>query len=304
MERLETRELSYFVTVAEELHFGRAAQRLRMAQPPLSRAIRQLERRIGVTLLDRTSRRVSLTPAGRVLLEEGRHVLDAVAAAERRTRRAASPEPAIVLAMKSGGDGGLLPGILAAYAEDPVAVAVDVVFANGQRAAMVRDGRADVAILHCPPDEPTGLDCEELTVEGQVALLPASHPLAARETLRVADLAGEVQPRWPSDRTDPAGPPGESDPSARTGLTTSSDPSVPPAGPVVSDGIQLMQLVALGRVVAVVPESVRGHIRHDIACVPVVDAPPVRVLIARSEQSSSNAIAALLRVAAMVAERH
>lgn len=102
---METRELRYFVAVAEELHFGRAAERLGIAQPPLSRAIRQLERRLGTTLLERTSRGVSLTDAGDVLLTEGRVALTAVEAAERRTRRAALAAEAktgIVLATKSG----------------------------------------------------------------------------------------------------------------------------------------------------------------------------------------------------------
>ena len=86
---VETRELRYFVTVAEELHFGRAAQRLGIAQPPLSRAISQLERRLGVVLLQRTSRAVTLTEPGLVLLQEAKAALDAVQAAELRTRRAA-----------------------------------------------------------------------------------------------------------------------------------------------------------------------------------------------------------------------
>ncbi|MYZ09402.1 LysR family transcriptional regulator, partial [Streptomyces sp. SID2999] len=81
MEALETRELRYFMAVAEELHFGRAAERLGMAQPPLSRAIQQLERRLGVALLARDRRGVSLTGAGEVLLHEGRVALDAATAA-------------------------------------------------------------------------------------------------------------------------------------------------------------------------------------------------------------------------------
>src|SRR3954471_14179165 len=113
---METRELRYFVAVAEELHFGRAAERLGIARPPLSRAIRQLERRLGVTLLERTSRSVAVTAAGRVLLREGRAALDAVAAADRRTRRAGQPAARLVLVTKSGAAGDLLPAMLAAYA--------------------------------------------------------------------------------------------------------------------------------------------------------------------------------------------
>ena len=88
MDEVEIRELRYFVALAEELHFGRAAQRLGIAQPPLSRAIRQLERRLGVTLLERTSRAARLTAAGEVLLHDGRAALDAVTAAARRAQRA------------------------------------------------------------------------------------------------------------------------------------------------------------------------------------------------------------------------
>ena len=112
---METRELAYFAAVAEELHFGRAAARLGIAQPPLSRAIQKLERRLGVTLFDRSGRRVALTPAGEVLAREAAKALDAVAAAEHRTRRAGRTEPRLVVVLKPGGDGALLPDILAAY---------------------------------------------------------------------------------------------------------------------------------------------------------------------------------------------
>jgi DNA-binding transcriptional LysR family regulator len=148
MEQVETRELRYFVALAEELHFGRAAQRLGIAQPPLSRAIRQLERRLGVTLVERTSRAVRLTSAGEVLLREGRAALDAVAAATRRAQRAGRAGAHLVLAMKPGGDGGLLPYVLAEYESLPGSIPVEIVFSVGERAAMLRDGRADVGLLH------------------------------------------------------------------------------------------------------------------------------------------------------------
>ena len=277
---METRELRYFVAVAEELHFGRAARRLGIAQPPLSRAIAQLERRLGVTLLDRTSRAVTLTAAGAVLLTEGRAALDAVDAADRRTRRAAAAgEPALVLVTKAGASGELLAKLLEAYAAAPDAVTVDVVLCGvGEQERLLRDGRADVALLHRPFDSTAGLDTEELRTEGQVVVLPAGHPLTARAAVRladVADLPGLPQPRRARpDGTYPDGP-----------------------GPVIRDGTQLLQLIALGRTCAVLPESVRADLRGDLAAVPVTDAPAVTTVIAWPPHSRSRALAALIRTA-------
>jgi len=248
---VETRELRYFVAVAEELHFGRAAQRLGMAQPPLSRAIQQLERRLGVALLERSSRAVRLTDAGTVLLREGRAALDAVDAAERRTRRTAAPSGSeLVLVAKAGAAGEILPKLLDAYAAEPDAVPVDVVLCGvTEQVGILRDGRADVALLHRPFDSTAGFDVEELATEGQVVLLPAGHPLSSERQVRMADveaLAELPMPRWPrADGTYPDGP-----------------------GPEVHDHTQLLQLVGLGRTAVVLPESVRPHLRDDIAAVP------------------------------------
>src|SRR5690349_47993 len=147
-----------------------------MAQPPLSRAIQQLERRLGTALLERTSRAVTLTEAGAVLLREGRAALDAVDAADRRTRRAAGGGGGVVLVTKAGASGELLAKMLDAYAAEPGAVAVDVILCGiGQQEGLLRDGRADVALLHRPFDSTAGFDVEELATEGQVAVLPAGH---------------------------------------------------------------------------------------------------------------------------------
>jgi len=179
MDRLETRELAYFLAVADELHFGRAAARLGIAQPALSKAVRQLERRLGVTLLERTSRAVALTEAGRVLRREARVALEAVSAAALRTQRAGYREPHLLLAMKPGGDAGLLPAILAAYQSEPQVMPVEVVF-GAAPGRMLRDGQADAALLYAPPDDLAGLDTETLLIEAPVAVLPACHPLARR----------------------------------------------------------------------------------------------------------------------------
>ena len=164
-----------------------------IAQPPLSRAIQQLERRLGVTLLERSSRGVNLTEAGSTLLREGAAALDALAAAERRTRRVGvtNGTPTLVLVTKAGASAELLAKLLDAYAAEPGAIAVDVVLCGpGEQERLLRDGRADVALLHRPFDSIVGFDTEELTAEGQVAVLPAGHPLSGRPHLRLADLSG------------------------------------------------------------------------------------------------------------------
>jgi DNA-binding transcriptional LysR family regulator len=282
-ELLGTESIRKFVVVAEELHFGRAAQRLGIAQPPLSRAIRQLERRLGVALLLRTSRAVTLTEAGSVLLIEGRAALDAVDAADRRTRRAAlaaaGRHSGLVLAAKAGASSELLSKLLDAYAAEPGAVVVDVVLCGiAEQERLLRDGRADVALLHWPFDSSAGFDTEELCTEGQVVVLPAGHPLTGRAHLRMGDvtaLPGLPMPRWPDpDGTYPDGP-----------------------GPQVRDQVQLYQLIALGRASAVLPESCRAHLRRDLAAVPVLDAPAVTTVISWPPHSRSLALAGLVRAA-------
>ncbi|GAA1271513.1 LysR family transcriptional regulator [Sphaerisporangium rubeum] len=284
MDTLETRELRYFIAVAEELHFGRAAERLGMAQPPLSRAIQQLERRLGVRLLERNRRGVALTGAGEVLLHEGRAALAATTAAARRTRRAAGadgpdgPRGRLVLAVKAGASHELLQKLLDAYAAEPGAAEVDVLPSGTcEQGDMLRDGRADVALMHTPFNSLTGFDSEELLTEGQIAILPAAHPLAARRTLTLADIADVPDlplARWSRDGTYPPGP-----------------------GPEIHDQTQLAQLIALGRTMAVFPESARAWLWAEHTAVPLTDAPPVVTHITWPAHSRSIELAALIRTA-------
>ena len=276
---VETRELRYFVAVAEELHFGRAAQRLMMAQPPLSRAIQQLERRLGVVLLNRTARAVTLTAAGAVLLREARLALEAVDAAEIRTLRAAANRPTLVLAAKAGASSELLASILDAYASEPSAVPIEVTLVGpGQPEALLRTGRADVALLHRPYDETAGLDTEDLHTEQQVLVLPAGHPLAARPHVSMVDVNAVNDPplpRWPEpDGSYPDGP-----------------------GPEVRNHTQLLQLISLGLACAVVPESLQAQLHGGHAVVPVSDAPPVTTVVAWPPHSTSRVLADLVRTA-------
>ncbi|MFF0157896.1 LysR family transcriptional regulator [Streptomyces sp. NPDC005263] len=285
MDTLETRELRYFMAVAEELHFGRAAERLGMAQPPLSRAIQQLERRLGVSLLTRNRRGVLLTGAGEVLLHEGRAALDATTAAARRTRRAGGadapggPRNRLVLAVKAAASHELLQKLLDAYAAAPDAAELEVLPSGMcEQGEMLRDGRADAALMHTPFNSLAGFDSEELMTEGQIAVLPAGHPLAARRTLSMADVSdipGLPPARWPSGHgTYPPGP-----------------------GPEIHDQTQLAHLIALGRTMAVFPDSARAWLWAEHAAVPLTDAPPVVTHIAWPAHSRSHVLAGLIRTA-------
>lgn len=279
MDQLETRELRYFVAVAEELHFGRAAERLGIAQPPLSRAIGRLERRLGVRLFDRNRRGVALTEAGRVLLRESRTALDAVAAAARRTRRAGDPKRPLVLVTKAGASHELLRRLLDAHASEAGAAPIEILLCEvGEQAGLLRDGHADVALMHRPYDDLAGFDTEDLYVEGQVAILPGEHPLAAREQLTMAEVADVPDlpiARWPRlDGSYPEGP-----------------------GPEVRTQSKLAQLVALGRTLLVIPASSRAWQWPEHVAVPVVDAPEVTTVIAWPPSSRSRAVAALVRAA-------
>ncbi|WP_328499814.1 LysR family transcriptional regulator [Streptomyces sp. NBC_00457] len=280
MDDLETRELRYFVAVAEELHFGRAAGRLGIAQPPLSRAIRQLERRLGVQLLDRDRRGVALTDAGSVLLREARAALDTVAAAARRTRRAGDPKRQLVLATKAGASHELLRRLLDTHADEPGATPVEVLLCEvGEQARLLRDGQADVALMHRPYDDLVGFDTEDLCVEGQVAILPAGHPLASRDQLTLAEVRDVPDlpiARWPRlDGSYPDGP-----------------------GPEVRTQSKLAQLVALGKTLLVIPASSRAWQWPEHVAVPVVDAPNVTTVIAWPPSTRSQAVASLVRSAA------
>ncbi|HWI22689.1 MAG TPA: LysR family transcriptional regulator [Baekduia sp.] len=286
MNQIDSRLLRYFVAVAQELNFTRAAEHLGIAPPALSRAVAQLEALLEVKLLERSTRQVRLTPAGATLLDEGLPALDVLDAATRRARRVADPEQKLVLAFKADLDGGLLDPILAAYRRENSEIPIEIMLCGwGEQARLLRQGRADVALVYAPIDE-RALDSEVLLEERRVVAMARDEPLASHTAVRSSDLAARYkQTHAPSIwiRRDEA--------SGRT--------------PDVADLTQMLRLVELSQLVILLPQSVADRYpRAQIAYRPLMDEPPASLLVAWSQSSHSLATAAFVRAAIEVAATH
>ena len=269
-----------------------------MAQPPLSRAIRDLERQLGVALLERTTRQVRLTAAGEVLLRDARTALEAVTAAARRAREAGSPSPRLRVALKADVDGGLLPQILDAYRADDAALPPELVLGGfGEQPQALRDGLADVGLLLCPFDD-RGLDSEPLLTEPLLVALAAADPLAARTRLCLADLAGRRLPGG-----SPASHGRRISPSARPDRQPDLPGSAAPSGAASASNLaEIFSLVETGSVVFFAPASVaRRYPRSGIAYRPVSDLPDSTLALAWPQDARSPAVAAFVRAACTVA---
>ena len=247
---MELRHLRYFVAVAEERHFGRAAERLHMAQPPLSQQIRQLETELGVTLLRRTTRRVDLTDAGTAYLDRARRILAAVDDAGLEAQRVqAGLTGRLVIGCVGSATYSLLPMLARSLREE--LPGVDCSFRGEMlvpdQVDALLSGGIDLALLRPPVDEP-GLVVRPLRTERLIVALPEGHRLAARRRIRVADLRQEDLVMHPARGR-----------SVMHGLVTSLCQEagfLPRVRHEVAETSTLVTFVAAGLGVAVVPEPV------------------------------------------------
>lgn len=188
---VELRHLRYFVAVAEELSFTRAAERLHMAQPPLSQQIRRLEQRLGVTLLLRSTKRpVELTDAGRIFLEQARRIIQSVQQATLLAQRAERGEiGGLVVGFLDYTSYTLIPPVLRAFRERfPDVDVVLRMFPNTELLAALRSGQVDVSFLRPPIDDP-GISSALILREPFILAIPATHPLAGRRVVSIKDFA-------------------------------------------------------------------------------------------------------------------
>ncbi|AXK37792.1 LysR family transcriptional regulator [Streptomyces armeniacus] len=177
---MELRHLRYFAVLAEELHFGRAADRLHMAQPPLSQRIRDLERELGVRLFDRTRHRVRLTEAGALLLEHVRPVLSGVETAREAMRRIRPGEAGVLRAGVPPDTGPMvLPTLTAGFARRVPDVLIDLhELTTDEQLARLREGELDAGVVRHPSDT-VGLESGPVARRELGVVLPADHPSAA-----------------------------------------------------------------------------------------------------------------------------
>jgi DNA-binding transcriptional LysR family regulator len=190
---MELRLLRYFVAVAEELHFTRAALRLHMAQPPLSQQIRRLEEELGVPLLVRTKRHVALTEPGRQFLVSAREVLAQVERAVGQVQHMGRGEAGrlAVGMVSSVAFGETLPAVLRAYrARYPLVSITLQEMGAGEQLAALQENRIQIGFLR-PPVQASGLAMTSFMREPLVAVLPAEHPLAARKRIPLRSLAAD-----------------------------------------------------------------------------------------------------------------
>ena len=188
---VDVRQLRYFAAVAEELHFGRAAQRLNISQPPLSVQVRSLEKELGVQLLTRTSQRVELTEAGRIVLRDAYRILEQVEQLKSNARRASAEAPVkLRIGVIATLLDGVLPDIIKAFTRDHTDIELTLHEADSEEGiSLVERGELDAALVR--PDRAGKFQMVEVSEDHFVAAVPKGHALAKSREIRLDALKGE-----------------------------------------------------------------------------------------------------------------
>jgi DNA-binding transcriptional LysR family regulator len=264
---LDLRKVRYFVAVAEQLHFGRAAEQLFIAQPVLSRQIRALEDELKVALFVRDRRTTQLTPAGEQLLADARPLLANADAARRRVGMAARGRDTFTV--------GFMPGLIVTAAVRALSsrhpeLTVDVVRTSwDDQTEVIQDGRADVSYVRLPIDS-RGLQIRPLLTEPRVVVLPTDHRLAGKQQISISDLADEHLLQDP-----------DAVPEWRDIATELREMGSRPAVPYYRSVEEKLEHVAAGHGVIVLPLSTATYYtRADVTHVGIKDIVPNQVSLA------------------------
>lgn len=281
IDAMELRHLRHFAAVAETLHFGRASERLYMAQPPLSQSIRQLEAEVGVALFERTSRRVSLTPAGIVFQAHALRILHLVEEASLAARRAEQGEAGwLGIGFSASASYDVLPDVLRAFRDEYPDVDLRLYEMNAaEQADALRDGKIHLGLARPSIEEP-GVVRETITHELFVVALPSAHPRAASADLDLAELADEAFILFP---TLPKPSYGDSvlQVCAQAGF-------VPHAAQEVREMQTAISLVSAGMGLALVPAPVQNMHRQGVTYRPLRAPQAFTELTAATRQGDSS----------------
>jgi DNA-binding transcriptional LysR family regulator len=286
---MELRHLRYFAAVAEELHFRRAAARLHISQPPLSQQIRQLESELDVQLLERSRRRVELTPAGAAFYDRAKEILDAVDDAARLARQVQRGDVGrLSVGFVGSAMYSLVPDVLRAFrARRP---AVDLRLRELSTAAQLdqlESGRIDVAFVR-PSVPRAGIAIERVLREEVVVALPESSRLAGREEIELADLRGE-----PLVLLSRSGAPG-----VRAALEAATRRFGGEAR-LVQEAAEIQTVIGLvagGVGFSLVPDSVRSLARRGVAYRRLADGPSIELALAWRADDRTPVLAAFREV--------
>ncbi len=281
---LDLRLVRYFIVVAEEGHFGRAAKALRVAQPSLSRQIRRLEQQLGARLLDRTSRGSRLTEAGQVFLLRAKAVLRSAAQAAASARAAAQPSRITI-----GYTTGLIvtPAVRELRLEHPDADVHVVHLDWDQPRPALLDHRVDAVVTRLPfPTEQ--LRVAILYDEPRVLVVALDHRLAGRESVTLDDIADEPLPKV--RQSDPAW-------SAFWRIDPRPDGRRAPDGPMIDALEDKFEVIAAGQAVAISAGVAGNAFRPDVTSIPLEGVEPSQVVVATRRDDHNRLVAAFRKLA-------
>lgn len=293
---MEMQQLQVFLAVAEELHFGRAAEKLHLAQPPVSRTVSQLEHDLGVDLFIRSTRSVRLTAAGAALVPQAREILAAVQRARNTAIAADRGDAGMVTLAFSGASTHILVGMLARELgkEHPgIEVGLNSQAFALPALALVLRGEVDVSIGRWD-FMPAGVQYRTIVKEHLVLAVPASHKLASQEAIHISELAGEPFVALPADEGSVLG-----DRLRRLSLGSGFDPDIVQRAP---DSWTAMSLVGAEVGCSLTVSSVSENLTNPhVKFLRVLDVTlPIYLRMAWREDSGNPALRAVLSVAERV----
>ncbi|MGY4544313.1 LysR substrate-binding domain-containing protein [Pseudarthrobacter sp. NBSH8] len=285
---MEIRQLNYFIAVAEERHFGRAAKRLHMAQPPLSQQIRQLEEQLGVRLLNRTTRRVELTAAGQALLDRGRQIVNAVGTLRADVYQVGQGASGVLRVGFSGSATyGVMPPIVRRAKQVLPGLSLNL---HGEMLtpameAGLRDGTLDAALLR-PPIASQDIEYRIVTREALIVALPSFSALALDRPVAVHELQDQEFISYPPESV-----------LYRTTAGLCREAGFQPRiTQVISETSTMLSFVAAGSGVAILPASVRALQLEGVVYRDIEQAPEVELAVAWRREDRSSLLQSFLDV--------